>query len=159
MVNTSKHWQFEQVVSSIFFVVNFICVRLFAVGNYYAIDCLHLTSSWRHVQVRIWVSLGCETSLTFSTCKVALHWKCTSVNAFIPQWNFKRMQSILKWYSNKSNILIISLEYKLFWSWNSRKKSHLALSNNQKILSPNFKYRLIFLICNWLVNKQEHCVT
>jgi len=26
--------------------VNFICVRLFAVGNYYAIDCLHLTSSW-----------------------------------------------------------------------------------------------------------------
>jgi hypothetical protein len=36
-----------------FFVVNFICVRLFAVGNYYAIDCLHLTSSWRHVQVRI----------------------------------------------------------------------------------------------------------
>jgi hypothetical protein len=46
-----------------FFIVNFICVRLFAVGNYYAIDCLHLTSSWRHVQVRIWVSLGCETSL------------------------------------------------------------------------------------------------
>jgi hypothetical protein len=39
-----------------FFVVNFIFVRLFAVGNYYAIDCLHLTSSWRHVQVRIWVS-------------------------------------------------------------------------------------------------------
>ena len=32
-----------------FFIVNFICVRLFAVGNYYAIDCLHLTSSWRHV--------------------------------------------------------------------------------------------------------------
>ena len=28
-----------------FFVVNFICVRLFAVGNYYAIDYLHLTSS------------------------------------------------------------------------------------------------------------------
>ena len=28
-----------------FFNVNFICVRLFAVGNYYAIaDCLHLTS-------------------------------------------------------------------------------------------------------------------
>jgi hypothetical protein len=26
-----------------FFVVNFISVRLFAVGNYYAIDCLHLT--------------------------------------------------------------------------------------------------------------------
>ena len=46
-----------------FFVVNFISVRLFAVGNYYAIDCLHLTSSWRHVQVRIWASLGCETSL------------------------------------------------------------------------------------------------
>ena len=22
--------------------MNFICVRLFAVGNYYAIDCLHL---------------------------------------------------------------------------------------------------------------------
>jgi hypothetical protein len=46
-----------------FFVVNFICARLFAVGNYYAIDCLHLTSLWRHVQVRIWVSMGCETSL------------------------------------------------------------------------------------------------
>jgi hypothetical protein len=26
----------------------------------------------------------------------ALHWKCTSVNACIPQWNFKRMHSILK---------------------------------------------------------------
>ena len=33
-------------------VVNLICARLFAIGNYYAIDCLHLTSSWRHVQVR-----------------------------------------------------------------------------------------------------------
>ena len=30
-----------------FFVVNFICVRLFAVGNYYSIDCLHLMSSWK----------------------------------------------------------------------------------------------------------------
>ena len=46
-----------------FFVVNFICVRLFAVGNYYAIDCLHLTSSWRHVQVRVLVLLGCKTFL------------------------------------------------------------------------------------------------
>ena len=36
-----------------FFVVNLICVRLFAVGNYYAVDCLHLTSSWRHVKVRV----------------------------------------------------------------------------------------------------------
>ena len=36
-----------------FFVVNFICVRLFAVGNYYASDCLHLKSSWRYMQVRI----------------------------------------------------------------------------------------------------------
>jgi hypothetical protein len=26
--------------------VNFICVRLFAVGNYYAIECLHLTSCY-----------------------------------------------------------------------------------------------------------------
>jgi len=42
-----------------FFAVNFICVRLFTVGNYYAIDCLHLTSSWRHVHVRVWVLLGC----------------------------------------------------------------------------------------------------
>jgi hypothetical protein len=31
---------------------------------------------------------------TFSTWS-AVHWKCTSVNAFIPQWNFKRMHSIL----------------------------------------------------------------
>jgi hypothetical protein len=45
------------------FVLNFICVRLFAVGNYYAIDCLHLASSWRHVQVRVWVLLRCKTSL------------------------------------------------------------------------------------------------
>jgi hypothetical protein len=27
--------------------------KISAVGNYYAIDCLHLTSSWRHVQARI----------------------------------------------------------------------------------------------------------
>jgi hypothetical protein len=26
--------------------VNFICVRLYAVGNYYAIDCLHPTLSY-----------------------------------------------------------------------------------------------------------------
>jgi hypothetical protein len=45
-----------------YIVVNFICVRLFAVGNYYAIDCLHLTSLWRHGQVRVWVLLGCKTS-------------------------------------------------------------------------------------------------
>ena len=44
-------------------VVNLICARLFAIGNYYAIDCLHLTSSWRHVQVRVWVVLGCKTSI------------------------------------------------------------------------------------------------
>ena len=43
------------------------------------------------------VSLGHESvdRTTFSTS--TLHWKCTSVNAFIPQWNFKRMHSILKW--------------------------------------------------------------
>jgi len=49
------------------------------------------------------VSLGYESvdRSTFSTWSVstwsatALHWKCTSVNAFIPQWNFKRMHSIL----------------------------------------------------------------
>jgi hypothetical protein len=30
--------------------VNFICVRLFAVGNYYAIDCLHLTDTfYQHI--------------------------------------------------------------------------------------------------------------
>jgi hypothetical protein len=34
---------------------------LFTVGNYYAIDCLHLTSSW--MQVQVWVLLGCRTSL------------------------------------------------------------------------------------------------
>ena len=45
--------------------MNFICVRLFAVGNYYAIDCLHLTLSWKHVQVRVWVLLGCKTSRSF----------------------------------------------------------------------------------------------
>jgi hypothetical protein len=38
--------------------VNFLCVRIFAVRNYYAIDCLPLTSSWRHVQIRVWVLLG-----------------------------------------------------------------------------------------------------
>ena len=53
--------QYMRIVE--FFVVNFICVRLFAVGNYYTLDCLHLTSSWRHVQVRVWVLLGCKTSL------------------------------------------------------------------------------------------------
>jgi hypothetical protein len=45
------------------------------------------------------VSLGyeCVDRTTFSTWSAsALHWKCTSVNAFIPQWNFKRMHSILK---------------------------------------------------------------
>ena len=45
------------------------------------------------------VSLGYESidQTTFSTWSATtLHWKCTSVNAFIPQWNFKRMHSILK---------------------------------------------------------------
>jgi hypothetical protein len=32
---------------------------------------------------------------TLSYPNETLHWKCTSVNAFIPQWNFKRMHSIL----------------------------------------------------------------
>ena len=44
------------------------------------------------------VSLGyeCVDRTTFSTLSATvLHWKCTSVNAFIPQWNFKRMHSIL----------------------------------------------------------------
>jgi hypothetical protein len=44
------------------------------------------------------VSLGYESvdRTTFSTWSATtLHWKCISVNAFIPQWNFKRMHSIL----------------------------------------------------------------
>jgi len=38
------------------------------------------------------VSLGYEIvdRTTFST------WRCSSVNAFIPQWNLKKMHSILK---------------------------------------------------------------
>ena len=58
------------------------------------------------------VSLGYESvdRTTFSTWSTtALHWICTSVNAFIPQWNFKRMHSILKWkarfYNNLHKIL------------------------------------------------------
>jgi hypothetical protein len=41
--------------------------------------------------------IGIWNITTFSTWSAvaALHWKCTSVNAFIPQWNFKRMHSIL----------------------------------------------------------------
>jgi hypothetical protein len=37
---------------------------------------------------------------------MALHWKCTSVNAFIPQWNFKRMHSILNW-NMLTNIIFV----------------------------------------------------
>ena len=57
--------------------------------------------NWMHSFV---VSLGYESvdRTTFSTWSTtALHWKCTSVNAFIPQWNFKRMHSILKYNTLK----------------------------------------------------------
>jgi hypothetical protein len=40
------------------------------------------------------VSLGYE-SVDQSTFSMKHGWKCSSINAFIPQWNFKRMHSIL----------------------------------------------------------------
>jgi hypothetical protein len=60
------------------------------------------------------VSLGYESvdRATFSTWSTtALHWKCTSVNAFIPQWNFKRMHSILEylWIIKLKNFPVINL--------------------------------------------------
>ena len=52
---------------------------------------------------------------TFSTWSaIALHWKCTSVNAFIPQWNFKRMHSILNWNLQFLNYITIKTKVILF---------------------------------------------
>ena len=55
------------------------------------------------------VSLGHESvdRTTFS----ALHWKYTSVNAFIPQWNFKRMHSILKFSTVFSFMRHVYMKY------------------------------------------------
>ena len=51
----------------------------------------HLTSSWRHVQVRIWVSLGCETSLIImwplhsqSYCNISMK---NGSNVIILEWS------------------------------------------------------------------------
>jgi hypothetical protein len=56
--------------------------------------------SWFKYNYKNWmhsfeVSLGYE-SLDRTTFSTWSDWKCTSVNAFIPQWNFKRIHSILK---------------------------------------------------------------
>jgi hypothetical protein len=55
----------------------------------------YLFKNWMH---SFEVSLGYESvdRSTFSMkCSSASCWKCSSINAFIPQWNFKRMHSIL----------------------------------------------------------------
>ena len=70
------------------------------------------------------VSLGHESvdRTTFSTWSAtALHWKCTSVNAFIPQWNFKRMHSILKW-------MLFNLKWAVYqlYSWTNLQITYLV---------------------------------
>jgi hypothetical protein len=52
--------------------------------------------------------LGCETSLLLS-CDHFI-----TVNAFIPQWNFKRMHSILKWKYSFYYFFICNFRIK-FW--------------------------------------------
>ena len=55
----------------------------------------HLIKNWMH---SFEVSLGYE-SIDRSTFSMkhgsASCWKCSSINAFIPEWNFKRMPSVL----------------------------------------------------------------
>jgi hypothetical protein len=121
-----------------FFVVNFICVRLFAVGNYYAIDCLHLTSSWRHVHVRIWVSWTKEIRL----CLIFFHPVKTpnvyphNIHTFIrpTQWTHSvkhlRMCKIVCFIDNTWVALLIFLSEKTDMKF-------IILVTNLKEISPS----------------------
>jgi hypothetical protein len=44
-------------------------------------------------RIRFWALT--EIHFQWSAVARASCWKCSSINAFIPQWNFKRMHSIL----------------------------------------------------------------
>jgi hypothetical protein len=63
------------------------------------------------------ISMVCESidRTRFSIWSTtALHWKCPSVNAFIPQWNLKRMHSILIIiFKSHQNLM---LKYDWLWS-------------------------------------------
>jgi hypothetical protein len=53
---------------------------------YLRIECIHLKFHW---------DMKALTEVHFQWSVRASCWKCISINAFIPQWNFKRMHSIL----------------------------------------------------------------
>ena len=65
---------------------------------YTANDCSNTTNLLKNWMHSFEVSLGYESvdRSTFSMKRgSALCWKCSSINVFKPQWNFKRMHSIL----------------------------------------------------------------
>jgi hypothetical protein len=82
---------------------------------------------------------------TFSTwsAATALHWKCTSVNAFIPQWNFKRMHSTLKWCNNF--VMVITKQVCF------RKSQKVCFRISPKnYVSEYLNYPFIYIICFYL---------
>jgi hypothetical protein len=63
----------------------------------------------------------------------ALHWKCTSVNAFIPQWNFKNSAS-LKMYFGQRFHTPMKLQKNTF-------NSYLHLANPRTFSLRELNYR------------------
>ena len=124
--------------------MNFICVRLFAVGNYYAIDCLHLTSSWRHVQVRVWVLLGCET---YRLMHSLFHIKTVIIpivryrpEGFSPRVDIGRgMITVLIWKKACINLFITNFNIEL-------KRTKLASHTDTKLMDMSDRYRLRVLL-------------
>jgi hypothetical protein len=68
---------------------------------------------------------------TFST----LHWKCTLVNTFIPQWNFKRMHSNVimeaRVSSDLSFIGLWNISFIIMWPFHNQ--SYCYISQQQII--------------------------
>ena len=98
------------------------------------------------------ISLGYE-SVNQSTFSTALHWKCTSVNSFIPQWNLKRMHSILQYFP-WSVIVHGTVPCNMKWMYKCTKYYFEAFSSGILYLSTK-KSQVCSRISKLIVSKVE----
>jgi hypothetical protein len=75
--------------------------------------------------------------------------KCTSVNAFIPQWNFKRMHSILRCFFLYHRSFLFFVIYVIWINYmcNILKASILGMTEDK------FEYTKRVIIIQWMTEK------
>ena len=100
-----------------------------------------------------WTALHVENvgRSTFSyPNEIALHWKCTSVNAFIPQWNLVRhwlftsdvvMEACAN--SDLSFIGMWNISFIIMWPLHNQPYCNISMKNGSNVIIRNWKPTII----------------